>query len=249
MIDIIKSYDNPAGIKLEIGMAFWGGCTEWNGKTRCEGTISGWHSQDKGQHEKLAVKWDGYDWNQKAELVAMDTDEHGNSLGLKLLADDDGALPTKQLPQAAPAAPAQPQQPERPRQAAAGDEEIDKNGKSGCLKTPWSFWDRCVCVLPVRLRYVPLPGLMAFSKRVATGEVHGVNCNMGVTLSTGAGHAQVANWVGMGAAERVRKSGGPRVPPLVPAQGSPLPWDADGEALPIVRRLHVLSCRVGVVVG
>ena len=106
-----------------------------------------------------------------------------------------------------------------------------------------------MCVLPVRLRYVPLPGLMAFSKRVATGEVHGVNCNMGVTLSTGAGHAQVANWVGMGAAERVRKSGGPRVPPLVPAQGSPLPWDADGEALPIVRRLHVLSCRVGVVVG
>ena len=136
VIDIIKSYDTPAGIKLEIGMAFWGGCTEWNGKTRCEGTISGWHSQDKGQHEKLAVKWDGYDWNQKAELVAMDTDEHGNSLGLKLLAHDDGALPTKQLPQAAPAAPAQPQQPERPRQAAAGDEEIDKNGHKWRRRSP-----------------------------------------------------------------------------------------------------------------
>ena len=136
VIDIIKSYDNPAGIKLEIGMAFWGGCTELNGKTRCEGRISGWHSQDKGQHEKLAVKWDGYDWNQKAELVAMDTDEHGNSLGLKLLADDDGALPTKQLPQAAPAAPAQPQQPPRQQQAAAGGEEIDKNGHKWRRRSP-----------------------------------------------------------------------------------------------------------------
>ena len=90
---------------------------------------------------------------------------------------------------------------------------------------------------------------MAFSKRVATGEVHGVNCNMVVTLSMGAGHAQVANRVGMGAAERVRRSGGPRVPPLVPAQGSPLPWGADGEALPSVRRFYVLSCCVGIVVG
>ena len=80
----------------------------------------------------------------------------------------------------------------------------DVSRRERCLKTPWSLWDRCVCVLPGRLRYVPLPGLMAFSKRVATGEVHGVNCNLIVTLSTGAGHAQVANWVGMGAAERVR---------------------------------------------
>ena len=54
---------------------------------------------------------------------------------------------------------------------------------------------------------------MAFSKRVATGEVHGVSRNMSVTLSTGAGHTQVANREGMGAAERVRRSGGPRVPP------------------------------------
>ena len=139
VVDIIKSYDNPAGINLEIGMAFWGGCTEWNGKTRCEGKISGWHNQDKGQHEKLAVKWDGYDRNQMAVLIAMDTDEHGNSLGLKLLAHDDGALPTKQLPQAAPAAPPpppQPQQPPRPQQAAAGDVEIDKNGRKWRRRSP-----------------------------------------------------------------------------------------------------------------
>ena len=38
----------------------------------------------------------------------------------------------------------------------------DEESKSGCLKTPWSLWDWCVCVLPGRLRYVPLPGLMAF---------------------------------------------------------------------------------------
>ena len=54
---------------------------------------------------------------------------------------------------------------------------------------------------------------MAFSMRVAAGEVCRVISNMGVTLSTGAGHARVAIRMGMGAAERVRRSGGPRAPP------------------------------------
>ena len=47
---------------------------------------------------------------------------------------------------------------------------------------------------------------MAFSMRVATGEVYGVSSNIGVTLSTDAGHARVASRMGMDSAERVRKS-------------------------------------------
>ena len=109
VVDIIKSYSNPAGLCLEIGMPYWGGCTEWQGKTTCRGKVSGWHNQDKGAHERLAVKWDGYDRNQKAELVAMEADEHGNSLGLKLLAFEDGTLPSKQLPPPAPPPPPPPQ--------------------------------------------------------------------------------------------------------------------------------------------
>ena len=50
VVDIIKSYSNPAGLCLEIGMPYWGGCTEWQGKTTCRGKVSGWHNKDKGAH-------------------------------------------------------------------------------------------------------------------------------------------------------------------------------------------------------
>jgi len=147
VVDIIKSYSNPAGLCLEIGMPYWGGCTEWQGKTTCRGKVSGWHNQDKGEHERLAVKWDGYDRNQKAELVAMEADEHGNSLGLKLLAFEDGTLPSKQLPPPAPPPPPPPQpqqqqagarvqQPRAQQQEAAGGDEIDKHGRKWRRRSP-----------------------------------------------------------------------------------------------------------------
>ena len=52
-----------------------------------------WKNDEK---KILYINWEGYQKAQQAYLVAMDTDDHGNSFDFKLLPGEDGTMPTLQ---------------------------------------------------------------------------------------------------------------------------------------------------------
>ena len=84
-IAIIKSLKSVKGVKISINARFWG--EEYAAGAEndtVKGVIDRW--EKASTKTDLMVLWEGYNRNQRAPLVKMDTDALGEDLCLTLLA-------------------------------------------------------------------------------------------------------------------------------------------------------------------
>ena len=80
---------------MSIEPSYWGQEYASSTTAAVKGVCNRWKNDEK---KILYINWDGYQKAQQAHLVAMDTDDHGNSFDFKLLPGADGTMPTLYAP-------------------------------------------------------------------------------------------------------------------------------------------------------
>ena len=125
-------------MRVAVDSLLWGEAYAASAEsTTVTGVVDRW--ADKNDKVVLMIKWEGYGRCQAAPLAALDKAANGESLNFKLLPDDKGNYPTRDINPPAPDPPA-PDAPAPPAQAtptATATGEAMQGG--GDVETPETF--------------------------------------------------------------------------------------------------------------